>query len=118
MTADWFTALNAPKGLRSFGGTLWVADAYRGLLSPELWADARFWPTSLGSALAWKLGAVAVMVAVSAFHDFVAGPRAAREPSGSPAALSARRRAAWLARVNALVGVILVIAAVRLARGG
>ena len=25
-TADWFTALNAPKGLRSFGGTLWVAD--------------------------------------------------------------------------------------------
>ena len=26
MTADWFTALNAPKGLRSFGGTLWVAD--------------------------------------------------------------------------------------------
>ena len=26
MTADWFTALNAPKGLRSFAGTLWVAD--------------------------------------------------------------------------------------------
>jgi hypothetical protein len=24
--ADWFTALNAPKGLRSHGGTLWVAD--------------------------------------------------------------------------------------------
>ena len=26
VTADWFTTLNAPKGLRSFGGTLWVAD--------------------------------------------------------------------------------------------
>lgn len=26
ITADWFTSLNAPKGLRSFGGTLWVAD--------------------------------------------------------------------------------------------
>ena len=26
VTADWFTALNAPKGMRSFGGTLWVAD--------------------------------------------------------------------------------------------
>src|SRR5919106_444296 len=26
VTADWFTGLNAPKGLRSFGGTLWVAD--------------------------------------------------------------------------------------------
>ena len=26
VTADWFTAVNAPKGLRSFAGTLWVAD--------------------------------------------------------------------------------------------
>ena len=26
VSADWFTGLNAPKGLRSFGGTLWVAD--------------------------------------------------------------------------------------------
>jgi hypothetical protein len=26
VTADWVTGLNAPKGLRSFGGVLWVAD--------------------------------------------------------------------------------------------
>ena len=26
VTADWVTGLNAPKGLRSFGGTLWVSD--------------------------------------------------------------------------------------------
>jgi sugar lactone lactonase YvrE len=26
ITADWVTGLNAPKGLRSFGGTLWCAD--------------------------------------------------------------------------------------------
>src|SRR5687768_6797144 len=26
VTADWFTAVNVPKGLRSFAGTLWVAD--------------------------------------------------------------------------------------------
>ena len=26
VAADWVTGLNAPKGLRSFGGTLWVAD--------------------------------------------------------------------------------------------
>src|ERR671910_1580549 len=26
VSADWYTGLNAPKGLRSFGGTLWVAD--------------------------------------------------------------------------------------------
>jgi len=26
VTSDWFTQLNAPKGLRSFAGVLWVAD--------------------------------------------------------------------------------------------
>jgi hypothetical protein len=26
VAADWVTGLNAPKGLRSFGGTLWVSD--------------------------------------------------------------------------------------------
>jgi hypothetical protein len=26
VAADWATGLNAPKGLRSFGGTLWVSD--------------------------------------------------------------------------------------------
>jgi copper resistance protein D len=91
---------------------------YRGLLSAKLWADARFWGTPLGTALGWKVGAVAVMIAVSGYHDFIAGPRASREVPGSPAAIAARRRAAWLARINAVVGVILVIAAVRLARGG
>jgi hypothetical protein len=58
------------------------------------------------------------MVTVSAVHDFVLGPRASLLQPGSPRALAARRRAAWLARVNAIVGVVLVIAAVRLARGG
>jgi hypothetical protein len=36
---------------------------------------------------------------------------------GSPAAVAMRRRAVWLARINAVVGVILVLAAVKLSRG-
>lgn len=80
--------------------------------------DAGFWDTRYGHTLGWKLAAVAVMLVVSAVHDFVLGPRASRLHPGSPRALAARRRAAWLARVNAMVGVVLVIAAVRLARGG
>ena len=72
----------------------------------------------MGTALGWKLAAVGAMITISAVHDFIAGPRASRQEAGSAAALSARRRAAWLARVNAMVGVIVVIAAVRLARGG
>ena len=91
---------------------------YRGLLSAEVWSSPEFWESRLGRALAWKLGAVAVMLLISSVHDFLTGPAASRLTAGSPAALGARRRAAWLARINAVVGVIVVIAAVRLARGG
>jgi copper resistance protein D len=79
---------------------------------------AGLWRTPYGAALVWKLAAVAVMVLVSGVHDFVLGPRAARMEPGSAEAVRSRSRAAWLARINALVGLILVFAAVRLARGG
>jgi copper resistance protein D len=91
---------------------------FRGLLNAELWMSPEFWGTGLGTALAWKLTAVVAMVSISAFHDFVSGPAASRLEPGSPAAMAARRRASILARVNAVVGIVLVVAAVRLARGG
>lgn len=91
---------------------------FLGLLRWERLSDPALWQSPYGHALAWKLAAVTVMVAVSAVHDFVHGPRASRLVPGSPAALRARARASWMARVNALVGLVLVIAAVRLARGG
>jgi uncharacterized membrane protein len=77
-----------------------------------------FWSTSIGHALAAKLVAVVTMIVVSATHDFVLGPAAGRAAPGSRHALALRKRAALLARANALVGVIVVIAAVHLARGG
>ncbi len=77
-----------------------------------------FWRSSVGRALAAKLIAVALMISISAIHDFVHGPRAGRAAPGSPAAIAMRKRAALLARANALLGIILVIAAVRVARGG
>lgn len=80
--------------------------------------DAGFWATRYGHALAWKLAAAAAMIATSAVHDFVLGPRASSLRPGTPQALRARGRAAWLARINAILGVALVVAAVRLARGG
>lgn len=92
---------------------------YRGWLHWQgVLGSATFWRTGVGEALALKLVAVAAMLVCSAIHDFVLGPRAGQAAPGSPAALAFRRRAAWLARVNALIGVILVVAAVRLARGG
>lgn len=92
--------------------------AFAGVFRDGRWLDAAFWGSAYGHALAWKLAAVAAMLVFSALHDFWLGPRAGRLVPGSPAALKARGRSAWLARVNAGVGAVVVIAAVRLARGG
>jgi uncharacterized membrane protein len=90
---------------------------FRGWLQWEgVLGSAAFWRTAIGIALAAKLASVTTMVVVSAVHDFVLGPMAGRLPAGSAEALAFRRRAALLARANALLGVVIVIAAVRLAR--
>lgn len=86
---------------------------WRGVLGSR-----EFWSTSVGHALSIKLLTVSLMVAISAVHDFVDGPRAGQAVPGSPEALRLLRRAALLARANALLGVLLVAAAVRLTRGG
>jgi len=92
---------------------------YRGWLQWDgVLGDARFWRTAVGHALAMKLVAVVMMVVVGLVHDFVLGPLAGAATPGSPRAMTLRRRAALLARANALLGVIVVVAAVRLARGG
>jgi uncharacterized membrane protein len=92
---------------------------YRGMLHWDaVLGSMSFWRSSLGLILGVKLLCVSIMITVSAVHDFIQGPRAARAASGSPEAIRLRGRAAWLARVNAIVGVLLVAAAVRLARGG
>lgn len=93
---------------------LWLG----GLLRFDVLADPAFWQAPYGRTLGWKLVGVTAMLVVSALHDFVLGPRAARREAGTPEALRARRRAALLARGNAVLGLLVVIVAVRLARGG
>jgi uncharacterized membrane protein len=89
----------------------------RGLLHGSGVLGSRdFWRTAFGVALAWKLAAVTTMIVVSAVHDFVLGPAAGRAEPGSARAIAMRTRAAYLARLNAIVGLVLVAAAVRLAR--
>ena len=90
---------------------------YRGWLHWDgVFGSAAFWRTGVGTALAIKLASVTVMIIVSAIHDFALGPLAGRVEPGSPQAIAFRRRAALLARVNALLGVVVVVAAVRLPR--
>ena len=92
---------------------------YRGWLRWDgVWNSGAFWHSGVGYALACKLIAVTAMIIVSAIHDFILGPAAGRQTPGSPRAIAFRRHASHLARLNALLGVIIVIAAVRLARGG
>jgi uncharacterized membrane protein len=89
----------------------------RGLLHwSGVFGSATFWRSTLGTTLAAKLATVVTMIVVSAVHDFLLGPAAGRATPGSPEAVALRRRAALLARANAIVGLLLVIAAVRLAR--
>jgi uncharacterized membrane protein len=88
---------------------------FRGWLA-SAFASSAFWSTTPGRALAMKLIAVLTMILVSAFHDFVHGPRASRFAPGTPDAIAARRTAMLLARFNALVGIVIVLIAVRLAR--
>lgn len=89
---------------------------FRGWLTWSVLGDAAFWNTTVGRALAVKLVAVTYMVTASAVHDFIVGPAAGRARPGSPEARRLRRRSAWIARTEALVGLVLVIAAARLAR--
>lgn len=79
--------------------------------------SSAIWASDAGRVLALKLAAVLVMLITSAVHDFALGPAASRQEAGSPEALVLRRRAALLARLNALLGIVVVVAAVRLARG-
>jgi putative copper resistance protein D len=90
---------------------------FRGLLSVTILTDPRFMHSTWGRALAVKLAALAVMLVVEGYHDWVLGPRAGRVMAGSPEALELRRRANLYARVSGICGIVIVLAAVRLARG-
>lgn len=87
---------------RRFRTIAWIALALlvtTGLLNlwmaPELLRSPRFH---------WKLGLVILALILSAFHDWVLGPRAGR-PGADPAT---RLRASWIARVNVLVALAIV----------
>jgi len=77
----------------------------------------RLWQGPFGFSLTCKLLLFAVVVAISAVHDFWLGPRATRLTPGSPEALRMRRIATWIGRLNLLLGLLIVFFAVTLVRG-
>jgi putative copper export protein len=91
---------------------------FRGWLRSDVLGSREFWMAPVGRALALKLLTVTAMILVSSIHDFILGPRAGSAAPGSPRAIALRAHAAHLARLNAMLGIIVVVAAVVLARGG
>lgn len=90
---------------------------FRGLLHwASIWANADFWRSGYGTALGLKLAAVTAMLIVEGYHDWVLGPRAGQAAPGSNEAAALRAKASVWARVAAMCGIVIVIAAVRLAR--
>jgi uncharacterized membrane protein len=84
--------------------------------------SGQLWDSRFGQILAVKLALVAIMIALSLFHDFVLGPRLTRVlthpgPDAALAAANLRRRTSWLARLSTLLGLLVVAAAVALVRG-
>lgn len=69
-------------------------------------ANLAFRPYLLGvPRFQMKLGLVVVALALAALHDFVLGPRAGA-PGAPPAA---RVRASWIARINLLLVLVIVV---------
>jgi uncharacterized membrane protein len=91
---------------------------FRGFLSWNMLGSGNFWDAPYGKTLAVKLIAVLAMLVIQVVHDFFHGPAASRAAPGSTEALRMRQRAALMARVSALLGIIVVLAAVRLTRPG
>ena len=88
---------------------------FRGVLDRDLW-NAAFWSTRFGRILGVKLTAILGMLVLQLFHDFQLGPAAGRASAGTEEAIRLRRRAALVARSSALLGLIILIAAVLLVR--
>lgn len=89
---------------------------FRGWWGSAFWRPTELLRSSQGVELLAKLSLATGMIGVQALHDFWLGPRAGAATPGSPEARAWRARAASAARLNALLGVLLVYAAVRLTR--
>ena len=88
------------------------------------WADlvtGAAWENPVMRALTVKLVLVAVVLVLSAYHDFVTGPRATaawKQAADAPETLRLRRQASRMGRLNALLALAIVGLAVLIVRGG
>jgi hypothetical protein len=105
-------------------GTLIATGSYNMWVRGLRWSsffNGSYQQNPIARALGWKLLLVAVVLVVSAVHDFYIGPRATLLWSQAPDsrdALRFRKLAGTFGRVNALLALAIVFLAVMLVRGG
>jgi uncharacterized membrane protein len=83
--------------------------------------SAEFWQSAWGTLLGWKVGLVTIVLALSAVHDFVLGPRTVKvlaETPDAPEAERLRRWSSWMGRLTLLLSLAILALAVALVRGG
>lgn len=91
----------------------------RGVRPSDLSSGA-FWRGGFGLALGIKLSLVAVILTISALHDFWIGPRATALMQQAPEtarAVHLRKLARWIGRTNMILALAVVALAVILVRG-
>jgi uncharacterized membrane protein len=93
--------------------------AFRGVQLADF-ARAEWRASSFGRTVLLKLGVFAVVLVLSAIHDFVIGPRASAElarDARSESAQRLRKAASRLGRITALLALLLIALGVVLVRG-
>ena len=93
---------------------------FRGFDSIDFWRNLSA-QGAIGFAFVIKVLLVVVIFILSAVHDFLIGPRAMKlwqEAPSSPRALSMRRLAGWMGRINLLLALIVLVMAIVIVRGG
>ncbi|MBI2868183.1 MAG: CopD family protein [Chloroflexi bacterium] len=88
-------------------------------LRPGYIASSDFFAVVKWRLLTAKVSLVALVLALSALHDFALGPRLVRlqrEAAGQGQAARLRKAVSWLARVNVALTVTIVVLAVLIAR--
>lgn len=91
----------------------------RGIGLDEL-GSASFWHGTFGRTLGIKLILVVAILLISAFHDFILGPRAAAAWANNPSSAETvylRRRAVALGRLNLLLALAVIALGTMLVRG-
>lgn len=88
----------------------------------EIFLPSQLFGTEFGTTLAVKLILVILMIILSSIHDFIVGPRMTvlmqnmKDGNSNLELQKLRRLVSWLARLNTIFAILLILFAVKLAR--